>query len=486
VGKIAVKARYHKEPRKLDDDLRLTPQVLGTGLNGNVLLAVSKSMPTQKYAVKSLKLQGRPEEHTQRLLREMEIFLSLDHPRIARLHEVYESKHRLDLVMEYMEGGELFDRIANKKGVFPEEDAAMAIWQMLLAISYIHAKGIVHRDIKLENWLYARKDGNLLKLIDFGFSRQCDPNKKMGLACGTLSYMAPEVFHHSYTSKCDMWSLGVTAFSLLMGYMPFKGSAQQQARDIEQGKYILRPEKWDQLSVPAQDFLKSLLQVDQKERLTAQAALQHPWIATMIKEQPGIDDSVVDALREFGQASIFRRCCMAMMAWNLSYDERHEVSAYFTALDAAKDGHITRVELQAALQDRYHVDEDEVEQILDAMDSNGDEEIHYSDFLAAMVSTKIVMHDETLKATFQKFDTDRTGCITEKNLREVLGDKFNGVRVNTLMMDLSLSKHNQMSYREFEAYLRSRPLTPPSSFKLTKVKPRTRQRWLQCLAWCSV
>merc|ERR1719210_2290703 len=148
---------------------------------------------------------------------------------------------------------------------------------------------MVHRDVKLENFLYAKKDGNLLKLIDFGFSKFWDPNshKTMEMSCGTLSYMAPEVINHSYTSQCDMWSLGVIAFSLLMGYMPFKGSAQQQARDIEQGKYILRPEKWDQLSVPAQDFLKSLLQVDQKERLTAHAALRHPWIATMIKEQPG-------------------------------------------------------------------------------------------------------------------------------------------------------------------------------------------------------
>jgi len=150
VGKFAVATRYHKEPRSIDDDLRQTSQILGRGINGSVRLAVSRSNEHHKYAVKSLMLHGREEGERERLVREMEIFLSLDHPRIARLVEVYESKHRLDLVMEYMEGGELFERIANKEDGFPEKDAADAIWQMLLALNYMHKKAMVHRDVKLE------------------------------------------------------------------------------------------------------------------------------------------------------------------------------------------------------------------------------------------------------------------------------------------------------------------------------------------------
>mmetsp|Transcript_88179 Transcript_88179/g.175086 ORF Transcript_88179/g.175086 Transcript_88179/m.175086 type:complete len:551 (+) Transcript_88179:117-1769(+) len=483
-GKISVTARYHRLPRSIDEDFRQTSKILGTGFNGAVRLAESRSNPEHKYAVKGLRLHSRKLDERERLIREMEIYLTLDHPHIARLFEVFEAQHRLDLVMECMEGGELFDRIANKKGVFPEEDAADAIWQMLLAVNYIHTRGIVHRDLKLENFMYVNKDGNILKLIDFGFSKLWDPNsnKTMGLTVGTLSYMAPEVIKHCYTSQCDMWSLGVIAFSLLMGYMPFSGSAHQQSASIERGKYLIKPAKWDALSAQAQDFLTSLLQVDHEKRLNAEAALKHQWITTMKKEESTIDSSVVDALRTFTHASHFRRCCMAMMAWSLSTDERIQVSAFFIALDTSRDGHITRVELQAALQDKFNVGEEELEQILNAMDSNKDGEIHYSDFLAAMVSTKIQLHDEILKATFNKFDIDRTGEITESNLRQVLGDMYDGVKVKTLMEDLELAQRNRISYPEFEKYLLNSPVSRASRTKRILTPQRG---WLSCFPCCS-
>jgi calcium-dependent protein kinase len=357
---------------------------------------------------------------------------------------------------------------------------------MLVAVNYIHTKGIVHRDIKLENFLYAKKDGDILKLIDFGFSKSWDPNSKsMELQCGTLSYMAPEVLTHSYTSQCDMWSLGVIVFSLLMGYMPFSGSARHQATCIEQGKYTLRPEKWEALSEPAQNFLLSLLQVDPQKRLTAQEALEHQWIVLMKKKEQEIDDSVVDALREYGCASKLRRCCLVMMAWSLFHDERVQVANYYFALDANKDGHITRNELHKALQDKFGVDDEELQRMLNAMDSNKDGEIHYSDFLAAMVSTKIELEDGTLMTTFQKFDTDRTGYITVKNLRGIFGNKFDGVKVKQLMKDVT--QQGQISYPEFEAYFHERPQSPTKKHPGKTVdESKQSPKWLSCLPCCSV
>merc|ERR1740127_311771 len=121
--------------------------------------------------------------------------------------------------MECMEGGELFDRVAelaDRKAHFSERDAAQTVEQMLRAISYLHDHGIVHRDVKLENFMYDTKDRNHLKLIDFGFSIFFDPKVKLRATCGTLSYMAPEVLekNRGYTSQCDLWSLGVVAFIL--------------------------------------------------------------------------------------------------------------------------------------------------------------------------------------------------------------------------------------------------------------------------------
>merc|ERR1719230_1130672 len=149
---------------------------------------------------------------------------------------------------------------------------------VLLALNYIHSHGVVHRDIKLENFLYDKKGSDHLKLIDFGFSKIWDPNIKMKVSCGTLSYVAPEVLDQNYTSQCDLWSLGVIAFILLSGYMPFSGAEGEQAASILKGSYKLKPHKWNNVSPEALKFVQCLLQVDPERRLTADTALNHPWL----------------------------------------------------------------------------------------------------------------------------------------------------------------------------------------------------------------
>jgi calcium-dependent protein kinase len=458
-GKIPLSARYHRDPRKIEDDYDIQSKVLGSGYNGVVRLATSKTNADLKFAVKAFKLSNVVNEKRQQLEAEVEIFLTLDHPHVTRLFDVYEAADHLFLVMECMEGGELFDRIHECKR-FAERDAADAVWQMLLALNYIHSHGIVHRDLKLENFLYDKKDSNHLKLIDFGFSKAWDPNIKMHVSCGTLSYVAPEVLEKSYTSQCDLWSLGVIAFILLAGYMPFSGSEQVQTSNISQGKYNMRPEKWSKVSQPAKHFVQSLLQVNPEKRLTAQAALEHQFIAKRSTEGSAeVDTSVVDALRQFGQASKFRRCCMEMMAWSLSNEERAKVRQYFVSMDNNKQGTITLVELKKVLTEKFSVPSEETEAIFNALDSNNDEEIHYSDFLAAMVSTRIALHDDLLKAAFKKFDTDNSGYITVENLREVLGDQFEGQEVEKLLAEADQLHDNRISYPEFVSYLRGDPLS---------------------------
>jgi len=325
-------------------------------------------------------------------------------------------------------------------------------------LNYIHSHGMVHRDLKLENFLYDKKGSNHLKLIDFGFSKVWDPNIKMHVSCGTFSYVAPEVLEKSYTSQCDVWSLGVIVFILLAGYMPFSGTEAVQTRNIAEGKYTMKPERWGHISDDAKHFTKSLLQVNPQKRLTVQKALEHDWIATRNECSCEVDISIVNALRHFGQATRFRRCCMEMMAWSLSNEERSKVREYFVKMDASKQGTITLQELKNVLQERFKIPDDETMAIFRALDTNNDEEIHYSDFLAAMVSTRIALHDDLLRCTFKKFDVDNSGYITVENLRQVLGDTFEGEEVESLVAEADQLKDNRISYAEFVAYIRGTPL----------------------------
>merc|ERR1719460_795791 len=136
----------------------------------------------------------------------------------------------------------------------------------------MHSHGMVHRDVKLENFVYDTKDSKHLRLIDFGFSAEWNPLtcRSMKKCLGTLSYVAPEVLNGSYTSQCDMWSLGVVAFALLSGGMPFYGSDSAQRRNIRSGSYFMKADRWRGISDEAQQFVKALLRVTPANRLSAQ------------------------------------------------------------------------------------------------------------------------------------------------------------------------------------------------------------------------
>ncbi|CAK0878957.1 unnamed protein product [Prorocentrum cordatum] len=134
-GKIAISGRYHFS-RDIRDDYKVLDTVLGSGFNGEVKMAVEKGKPDGlKYAVKAFKLFNIGDDKRQQLRSEVEVFLCMDHPHVTRLYEVYDCEDYLHLVMECMEGGELFDRVIELK-IFNEALAAEAVNQMLLALNY--------------------------------------------------------------------------------------------------------------------------------------------------------------------------------------------------------------------------------------------------------------------------------------------------------------------------------------------------------------
>jgi calcium-dependent protein kinase len=450
-----ISGRYHKVPKKLEDDyVPIKGKVLGQGYNGVVYLAKSKSSGEQ-YAVKPFKLSGINKEKRDELMSECEIFLCMDHPHVARLTDVYEQNDVLNLVMECMTGGEVFKRVLKEKR-FSEKDAVDTAWQMLLALNYIHTQGVVHRDIKLENFLYEKEDGKHLKLIDFGFSKLWTPNTKMHLSCGTLSYVAPEVLGKNYGSKCDMWSLGVTVFILLFGYMPFSGAEDHQIRCIKAGKWTKQERLWKKASKEAQYFIESLLVTDPEKRLSAAEALELPWIKKrdeLFQKEHEVNQDTVDALQSFAQASHFRRATMNMMAWSLTNEERSQVRDAFIEMDTDRSGTININEFKKVMESKFHIDCEHASAAFEALDYNHQEEIHYSEFLAAMASTRIKMHDDLIKSTFHRFDVDNTGFITGENLKKVLGDAFSEAEVNTTMEDIDISHDGKISYEEFFEYM---------------------------------
>merc|ERR1712007_312497 len=184
-------------------------------------------------------------------------------------------------------------------------------------------------------------------------------------------------------------------------------------------------------------------------------ALDHEFIVQRnTANNSKVDSSIADALCKFSDASKFRRHCLEMMAWSLSREERAKVREDFLKIDENKRGTISLQELKKVIEASFDITDQQARKIFDTLDSSQDEEIHYSEFLAAMVSTRIEMHDDMLRAAFNKFDSDHSGFITVDNMREVLGETCNENQISALLAEADQLKDGKLCYAEFVSYLR--------------------------------
>ena len=230
----------------------------------------------------------RRKEETQN---EAEILRKVDHPNIIKLYEIFEDKKYYYIIMEFLTGGELFEKITDEEfyGDFTEKDAAMIIQQVFRGINYWHSNNIVHRDLKPENLLLEStvshedlggKKTMKIKIIDFGSAQEFEVGgkKKMEERYGTPYYIAPDVLNKSYNEKWDIWSLGVILYILLVGYPPFNGSDDKKIIEaVKKGKYTLDEPEWDDVSEEAVDLVKRWLTYDPDKRISASEALEHSW-----------------------------------------------------------------------------------------------------------------------------------------------------------------------------------------------------------------
>mmetsp|Transcript_462 Transcript_462/g.1693 ORF Transcript_462/g.1693 Transcript_462/m.1693 type:complete len:442 (-) Transcript_462:88-1413(-) len=210
---------------------------------------------------------------------EIDILKSLRHPNIIELEEVIESETKLYIVMELMRGGELFDFIV-ARGKLREDEAQGLAKKIISAVAYMHSQDIIHRDLKPENLLLASSGSEHdLKLIDFGLSK-CMHGQDTASFLGTRGYLAPEMLQRrTYSKAVDCWALGIIVFILLCGCLPFDDDTSVLTSPLVNRKFQLRFPHWAQnLSESAQDLLRGLLNTNPRRRLTAEQALNHPWV----------------------------------------------------------------------------------------------------------------------------------------------------------------------------------------------------------------
>ena len=417
------------------DDSR--SQTIGSGMSGSVVTARSRKTGVT-YAVKTLNIEMMGVDGMAELRKEVAAMRRLDHPNIVRLFETFEEPETgsIHMVLELCLGGELVQRMMDhEKEGMPEFEAARLVSKMLSALRHCHEHDVVHRDVKLDNFVYeGTAEDAELKLIDFGLSHLCQRggggSEAMSGRVGTLSYMAPEVLQRlPYTAACDMWSLGVVTFILLSGRRPFH--SRDRAEKIER---ILHTEPnydhpaWSHVSAEGVDFVQRLLAKRPAERMTAVEAMSHDWITiTKAHSGPEANDPslairkhavvlrsmqvfssgshpapgtrhpaphpapvTLRSMQAFSSASQMEKVALELLAFATPSTEVDEMRRVFMAIDSDGSGTISREEFASAMRAHPQLSSSAVTSLFNDLNFSKSGDIGYNEFLAATLGNHLV------------------------------------------------------------------------------------------------
>ncbi|KAM8861539.1 death-associated protein kinase 2 isoform 2-T2 [Synchiropus picturatus] len=267
---------------------------LGSGQFAIVKRCTEKSSGLE-YAAKFIKKRqsraSRRGVRREEIVREVEVLQQLQHPNVVALHDVYENRTDVVLILELVSGGELFDFLAQKESL-SEEEATQFIKQILDGVEYLHQKSIAHFDLKPENIMLLDRTASLprIKIIDFGLAHKIEDGADFKNIFGTPEFVAPEIVNYEQLGlEADMWSVGVITYILLSGASPFLGDTKQETLgNISAMNYDFDEEFFSNTSELAKSFIRQLLEKNTRKRMTIQGALNHPWI----KSRNNADDQV--------------------------------------------------------------------------------------------------------------------------------------------------------------------------------------------------
>lgn len=379
----------------------------------------------------------------------------LDHPNIVKYYEAYLDDNYIHLVMEFLSGGELFEKIISETKIL-ESEVCKIMKKVFSAVNYLHLNGISHRDLKLENFIFSHKNADAeIKIIDFGLSKQYNPleTSNLNTVVGTALYVAPEVLQGKYDYRCDYWSLGVVMYTLLGGYPPFFGENNKQIfKKVMEAKLVFDSQVWTRVSKQGKDLITKLIVKEPEKRLTAKEALAHPWFEFFKEEndpEKKVEMKTINNLRNYKKLSAFKKEVMRVVFSLIDESETQKEKHAFRHMDLDNDGRISASELRYCFEEfGFHDDEVYIQHLIKDVNGNdNDEGITYTNFLMASLDLEKYHEESKIKAVYEYFNIDKNqGFITMENFRSALertGKKITQEDIKKMMGEIALGDQVQ-------------------------------------------
>ena len=436
---------------------------LEAGSVGKISKARLASDPKMYFAIKSIKKSPYSDKPLKLFKAEADLLKEVDHPNIVRFYECYQDAQYYHMTLELFEGPNLVS-VVEKAADLSESIIKRLFYQALLAINYLHLAGVVHRDIKLDNFVLSSKNYRecRLVLIDFGYSKRISQGS-LQTQLGTPWYIAPEILEpiKPYTEACDVWSLGVVLYMMLLAEPPFKGRNNAGIFKQILGKTIdYSDNKFSLLSPDCLRLLQQMLIKDPDRRISLQHALMSPWFHQPIIElhknwdQRALKRTVKKLLSVKAQPAFKREVLKIMVKLFSDSLEVREATECFYCCDYMANGVITAMELEHMFE-QAHVSHsfEQINRVINSVFLKRENVITYTEFVAATVKYSFFFENhERLKTTFRRFDIDDSGFITEKNIRDCFqrfGYALSEQQVKKFVQEFDADKDQVVSFPDF-------------------------------------
>ena len=407
--------------------------------------------------------------------------------------------------MDLCTGGDLNSRKLN------EQQVTVVAEQILRGVAYLHQRGICHRDLKMENILYESNAANSsIRLIDFGLSYTYGTTDTKQKFMGAAYTLSPEVLSKNpYTFKSDIWSIGVIIWKILSGDFPFIKEYEDLKKEtlkkkLQQANYSFGI-TWNGRGITqgAKKFVQGCLRRDPDDRWNALNALtymQDTWIPKLEEKQAEeearynesnidkkvtlkhkkiseeyytktkmappstisgkrrkhglslLDKDVLNDIKRFAKYSLLKKTILVTMANTMDAKDVGEVRELFLMIDTNQSGTISLPEFRDVLRetDSNDMDDEQIEQVFKAIDYDGTGEIHYAEFLAALIESQSLNTLDRLEDTFDRIDRHGRGVISRDDFRHILGANYTEEAVDEMIKECDFKHNGVVDFEEFE------------------------------------